>query len=472
MSKIDSHLIQKIKTSYERGVPLIDIATTFNISRQLVSKFARKYAWMKSTSKKFSSHIKVESDFRRQFEQDDREDQKTIESHFSEWQIVRKILQYAIDHKDEDKAILAQKYAETLALIQSSELHLRSYRTRGRLKPSRIHLPNSVNNTIQQIKKHPLSLITSNGIQRISIGELFNRYKDYSNHLAPSTIAHWQKAINDLISFLGHSEANLVDREIVIRWKDNLLAQGKAVKTIESAYLGAARACFNFGKENGLVADNPFSRIKLPKNVSIRRRPKGFTQDEARKILIAAWKLKRGSEKSHVFHLRKWGPWLCAYTGARIGEICQLRKEDIKYHDNIWCIHITPAAGSVKTKTDRIVPIHPQLINLGFLKFVNSQPDGCLFSHDLDPKGGRFRSKILTVWVRSLGIDDKDIFPNHAWRHRFKSLCRQYGIAIEYQNAITGHANDRSVSNSYGEFPISALYRELIKFPKIKLSTL
>ena len=177
MKKIDTNIIQKIKTSYERGVPLIDIAKNFNISRQLVSKFARKHAWMKSTSKKFSSHIKVESDLRRQFEQDDRDDQKAIESHFSEWQIVRKILQYAIDHKDADKVILAQKYAETLALIQSSELHLRSYRTRGRLKPSRLHLPNSVNNTIQQIKKYPHSLTPSNEIQRISIGELFNSIK-------------------------------------------------------------------------------------------------------------------------------------------------------------------------------------------------------------------------------------------------------------------------------------------------------
>lgn len=469
MTKLDGIIIQKIKTSYERGVPINDIAITYGVSRQLVSKYARKYAWIKNLSKKFSSHIKVEADFRKNLERNDREDQKIIENHFSELQIVRKLLQNALDHEDMTKANFAHKYAETLALIHDSELSLRGFRTNGRLKANRLRLQNIRKNVHKSVLKNSVESPSFDEHKRLSILDLFERYRSNSKHMAPSTVSHWRKAIHELISFLGHSQINLVDRDIAIRWKDHLLAQGKAIKTIESAYLGAARACFNFGIENGFVAQNPFSKIRLPKNVTIRTRPKGFTQDEARKILLAAWQLKQTNEKSHVFHLRKWGPWLCAFTGARIGEICQLRKEDVKFHDAIWCIHITPAAGSTKTKTDRIIPLHPQLIRLGFLKFVEAQPEGCLFSYDLDQKGGRFRSKILTVWVRSLGINDKDLSPNHAWRHRFKTMCREYGILTEYQNAITGHANDRNVANSYGEFPISALHREILKLPKVKL---
>ena len=55
MTKLDGIIIQKIKTSYERGVPINEIAVTYGVSRQLVSKYARKYAWIKNLSKKFSS---------------------------------------------------------------------------------------------------------------------------------------------------------------------------------------------------------------------------------------------------------------------------------------------------------------------------------------------------------------------------------------------------------------------------------
>lgn len=467
MTRIDSDIIRHIQISYERGVPLADIAKTYKVSRQLVSKYARKYAWIKHTSKTYKSHLKIENESRRDFKRDDQEDNRLINNHLAEWQLVRLHLQSAIDFKDKDKAELARHYAETLLIIQNCERTLRSFRTKGRLKITKLNYPS--NNSGTTAKANPLDLpspITLNQ-QRITIKDLFGRYQTQSKHLARSTISHWGKAIHDLIEFVGHNEANLVDKDTAIRWKDHLLAKGKSIKTIESGYLGAARASYNYGIENGLVAHNPFTRIKLPKNILVRRRSKGFTNEEARTILKSALLLKRGGEKAHVFNLKKWGPWLCAFTGARIGEICQLRKEDIIYRDNIWCVHLTPSAGSIKTKTDRLVPLHPQLIKLGFLKFVESHSDGCLFSYNGEQAGARDRSKFLSVWVRSIGIADKDISPNHAWRHRFKSLCRQYGIPVEYQNAITGHAHDKRVAESYGDFPISALYREVLKLPRI-----
>lgn len=469
MGKIDGNVLRRMKISYEKGLPLLDIAKTYGVARQTVSKLAQKYVWLKHTSKSYSSHFKTELETRRDFQKDDREDQKLIENHFSEWQMVRQHLQSAIDHRDIVKAQLAQKYAETLSLIQSAERSLRGYRTKGRLKSTKLR-PISLASSPHGLGPQPRpALATVDNFAPISIGQLFEEYKANSKHLAPSTISHWQKAINDLIAFLGHSEACLVDREMAIRWKNDLLARGKAPKTIECGYIGAARAAFNFGLANNLIGHNPFTQIKLPKVVKLRARPKGFTTEEAKKILVSSWQLKRGLEKVHVFYLRKWAPWLCAYTGARIGEICQLRKQDVRLYEDIWCLHLTPAAGSIKTKSYRIVPIHPQLITLGFLEFVKEQPDGCLFSYDLDPGGARYRPKLVTTWVRSIGIEDRDISPNHAWRHRFKTLCRQYGIPTEYHNAITGHENDRSVANSYGDFPILALHREILKLPNIRL---
>ena len=65
---------------------------------------------------------------------------------------------------------------------------------------------------------------------------------------------------------------------------------------------------------------------------------------------------------------KRWVPWLCAYTGARPGEMTQLRGADVIERDGVHAIRITPAAGTVKGGTARIVPLHEHLIAQGFLR--------------------------------------------------------------------------------------------------------
>lgn len=103
------------------------------------------------------------------------------------------------------------------------------------------------------------------------------------------------------------------------------------------------------------------------------------------------------------------------------------------------------------------------------MEFIKTHNGGYIFSHDANVSGARDRSKVIGTWVRTLGISDPDLSPNHAWRHRFKTICRLAGIQTEYQNALTGHANERNAGLAYGDFPIKALYREISKLPQITL---
>jgi hypothetical protein len=75
------------------------------------------------------------------------------------------------------------------------------------------------------------------------------------------------------------------------------------------------------------------------------------------------------------------------------------------------------------------VPLHPHLVRLGFLSFVNGRKDGPLF---FDPSKRRKanakkpQSKIVNknvaAWIGGLGIKGigrvNRVDPNHAWRHR------------------------------------------------------
>jgi hypothetical protein len=63
----------------------------------------------------------------------------------------------------------------------------------------------------------------------------------------------------------------------------------------------------------------------------------------------------------------------------------------------------------------------------------------------------------------NLGMDNPRKAPNHAWRHRFKSVCRRAGIEEEYHEALTGHTSGGSEGRDYGEYEVQVLYREICK---------
>jgi integrase len=71
---------------------------------------------------------------------------------------------------------------------------------------------------------------------------------------------------------------------------------------------------------------------------------------------------------------RRWVPWLCAYTGARVGELTQLRAGDVQARHgpagSIWVLHLTPDAGTIKTGRARAVPLHADLVRQGFPEFA------------------------------------------------------------------------------------------------------
>ena len=59
------------------------------------------------------------------------------------------------------------------------------------------------------------------------------------------------------------------------------------------------------------------------------------------------------------------------------------------------------------------------------------------------------------------------VSPMHGFRHTFKTLCREAGIAEDVHDAITGHAGNGAVARDYGSMPLSRMARELEKFPTL-----
>ena len=99
-----------------------------------------------------------------------------------------------------------------------------------------------------------------------------------------------------------------------------------------------------------------------------------------------------------------WVPHIGLYNGLRLNEICQLNVEDIVVRDKVWCFNITRETDRgvddkvLKTKSsERVVPIHPELMNLGFMQYLKQferKPRGKLFP-DIKPGTTGYRAICL-----------------------------------------------------------------------------
>ena len=174
-----------------------------------------------------------------------------------------------------------------------------------------------------------------------------------------------------------HTAATLTTEEIR-EWLRGLITPERSAVTVRDVWKAAGRTVFGWAVEQHLIARNHFAdvRITVPRK-NIVRETKAFTAEEIETILKAASAISQPRTPGEA--LRRWGPWLCAYSGARSGEITQLRGIDVVTQDGIDAIRITPDAGTQKTRKPRTVPLHAHLIEQGFLTFAKSVGRGPLF---------------------------------------------------------------------------------------------
>ena len=199
----------------------------------------------------------------------------------------------------------------------------------------------------------------------------------------PSTYEGYRNTVRTFVAFLRHDDAR-VTTEDALRFKDHRLASlhpqtGRPLKagTVKHSDLSALKTVFGWGVANRKLKANPATGITIPLGKSVRLRSKSFTDAEAKAILAAASGVTHGSERyPETAAAKRWVPWLCAFTGARVGEMAQLRKQDLRREGNLWVLTITPEAGVVKTNEAREVVLHPQLVEQGFPEFVANSPPG------------------------------------------------------------------------------------------------
>ncbi|MEP0321835.1 DUF6538 domain-containing protein [Bauldia litoralis] len=286
-----------------------------------------------------------------------------------------------------------------------------------------------------------------------------------------STYESYRNTMKRLAAFLAHDDARRVTIDDVLRFKDHRLSEVSA-KTVKDSDLVGLKSVFGWALDNRRIETNPAQGVTVKRSKKVWTREKGFTPDEAKAILTHALHHERGREAPKTFAAKRWVPWLCAYTGARVGEIVQLRKKDVRSERGHWMITITPEAGTVKTKEAREVPLHEHLIELGFGDFVERSADGYLFlgatpGEDIRGRWEGCKNRVRE-FVREVATDVR-IAPNHAWRHLFKTMGREADIQERVLAILCGQVATTD-GEDYGNATMQAKLNAIAKLPRFDVT--
>jgi integrase len=230
-------------------------------------------------------------------------------------------------------------------------------------------------------------------------------------------------------------------------------------------WLNCLGAVLNWSRRNGLIPDevqwsDPVSGMRLTEERS-NRQP--WEPEELSLLFGSTIYLQGERPLGGKGEAAYWLPLLALFSGARLNELAPMCADDVKFDPTsgvhfITVIEDEDAGRSVKTESSlRAVPIHPELVRIGFFEFVenvraNAGHEAPLFPKLKPGSKGRFGeawSKWFGRYKRQLGIHNPgSVF--HSFRHGFKDALRAAGVNEDVNDALTGHSGGNTVARGYG----------------------
>lgn len=343
-----------------------------------------------------------------------------------------------------------------------------------------------------------------------SIVELFERWAAEAlakGEKRPDTVNEDRKVIKQFAAFVGEDRAvgsvtaiEVCDyrdrlRELPPKWASNKELHGLSMRdaAAKARTLGLAQTAFTTVNKHlstisplytwlakqpawaGLV--NPCNGLFHNKVKGKNKRP-SFNTETLNKILTSPLYtgfLADGKEhlpgNQHADDWRFWIPLIAMFTGARIGEIAQLRVGDVRQEGSedrggkVWFIHIRhDEAEGLTTKSGKSRPaaLHHILEKIGFIAFhakrlaeVNGDPRAPLFA-GLEPNGRGQISGVPSRWWRNylaaIGVKNgADGFGAHSFRHTLADRLRQEVELLDNEvGVVLGHSV-KTTTSGYGD---------------------
>ncbi|QQX85284.1 hypothetical protein JJQ59_04910 [Cupriavidus necator] len=270
-----------------------------------------------------------------------------------------------------------------------------------------------------------------------------------------TNLSIWQR----FVDFSGDVPLDSVTSGLVYRFLDDRLhtdqqpwsanyALGRAKNTLKE-FFGLARTL------SLMTVPNPVLALEIQPALSAeqaeaRKRPRyPFATAQLNTLFASDWYVP--TSPSFTGNMRQdlaaryWAPLICLFHGLRVREVVQLHSHDISVVEGVLLMTIQldltgteSSEGAERTlknaSTQRTVPVHPELIRLGFAEFVDTVrqrhavgaplfPSAVPNPDSKNPLWGRAYEQAFLRHVRQrLGFGPG--FGNHSFRHTVEDKIR------------------------------------------------
>jgi integrase len=259
----------------------------------------------------------------------------------------------------------------------------------------------------------------------------------------------WPVKATEMKAFAGKSFSQIIE-ECQCRSDLNFITR----KTIKK-HMSALGGFSTWLVSQGYLERNPVSGL-YSRGVGRDSKIRPFNVDELRQIFASP--VFTGCKSLDEEYLpgtvkvgdhRFWLPLMALFTGARLGELAQLRLNDIRKLHGVWIAHITKEGkGDKRTKTQgsqRVVPIHSMLIRIGFLDYhaATSEAGSAQLFPELKPDSRGHYSAIPSRWfgryLQYIGVKENKEINFHSFRHTASDALRRGGFYDEQFAPLYGH---------------------------------
>ncbi len=360
----------------------------------------------------------------------------------------------------------------------------------------------------------------------ITLGDLYDAYMDDpTRDWSPTTRMAYQTTKRLVVAILGAdtpvrsiTRSQCRDMIEVLRWQprnaSKLFPKLSPVEIAEKAkaeqrtdvinaanintYLNKLGGVLNWAVKEEMLERNPAQGLRVPDPTARRDKRLPFSTRQLQTIFSAP--LYTGCrDDGHGYatlgperprNARFWIPLLSIFGGLRLNEACQLDVADIRRIDDVECFVITERSEGQQTdkrlktaSSERVVPIHATLIDLGFMDFVRQRKrvgETKLFA-EVGMGATGYRSTTFSAWFRRFLAKAGAAAPKtcfHSFRHGFRDALREARIDRDIALALGGWAagnGSAAVSDAYGNgYQIATLKEAIdrVQYPCLDLSHL
>jgi len=282
---------------------------------------------------------------------------------------------------------------------------------------------------------------------------------------AESSQLRYTATIDEFLEFIGKrslKSIQLLSVDDIIEFRDYLEASGIAAKSVRMA-LKVLRACLGAAVNQGLRVHNPAMGVELPNGRSLKKR---FFSAEQVDLL-----LDHAPDREWHRLIR-----LAYYTGARLGDLKDLRRSEIDLVRRI--LTFTPKKQRRSKEPESLtIPLHPDVIgDLGDLDPTSEYIFPTLSKKSVGGKTGL--SLTFRGIIDAAGIPYESCLPKgprgrrvyslgfHSLRRTFNSLLANANVPQEIRKKLVGQASDE-VNDMYTDFQTQTLRDAVHRLPSV-----